>query len=113
MPPAPGQGALAVQCRSGEEEVRRLLARLDRLEVRLALVAERAVLVATGGTCRSPVGALAEVGDGRLRLLAGAASPDGSAGHVLELEGGAGKAEAERLGREAAVRLLERVALGV
>ena len=56
LTPAAGQGALAVQARRGDTRVLEVLARLDLFEVRLAVDAERAVLAATGGTCRSPVG---------------------------------------------------------
>lgn len=84
MPPAPGQGALAVQARRDDDEVLAALKPLDDPEVRLAVIAERAVLLAMGGGCRAPVGALAVPSEGgRMSLLAGAASVDGSSRHVL------------------------------
>ncbi|MDQ6743179.1 MAG: hydroxymethylbilane synthase [Candidatus Dormibacteraeota bacterium] len=113
VPPAPGQGALAVQCRAADSKVRELLARIDRADVRLAVNAERWVLEATGGTCRSPVGALAAVSDGRLRLLAGAAAPDGSARHTVALESAATEEAGARLAGQAAAELLRHVALPV
>ena len=113
VPPAPGQGALAVQCRAGDSEVRELLAQVDLPDVRLAVECERRVLEATGGTCRSPVGALGAVSDGRLRLVAGAAAPDGSARHLVELETAATWEAGARLAREAAAELLRHVALPV
>jgi hydroxymethylbilane synthase len=113
VPPAPGQGALAVQCRAGDAELRVLLGRTDDPEVRLAVATERWVLEATGGTCRSPVGALATVSRGRLRLLAGAAAPDGTARHVVQLESGATEEAAARLAEQAAAELLRHVALPV
>src|SRR5439155_26944639 len=76
LPPAPGQGALAVQCRDGDERVRPLLEGLDDPAVRLAVLTERTVLEATGGSCRAPVGALAAVTGGRPCPLAGPAAPD-------------------------------------
>jgi hydroxymethylbilane synthase len=111
LPPAPGQGALAAQCRAADEELVELLARIDRPDVRLAVAAERQVLEATGGTCRSPVGALARVLESRLHLLAGAAAPDGSARYIVELESEATGEAAARLAAEAASELMSRVAL--
>ncbi|HEX8938775.1 MAG TPA: hydroxymethylbilane synthase [Candidatus Limnocylindrales bacterium] len=75
--PAPGQGALAVQVRAADERTRSLVAGLDDAATRLAVTAERAVLAATGGGCRAPLGALARVVDGDLDLLAAAVEPDG------------------------------------
>jgi hydroxymethylbilane synthase len=111
LPPAPGQGALAVQCRTADADLVELLSRIDRPEIRLAVAAERRVLEATGGTCRSPVGALARVLAGRLHLLAGAAAADGSARHLVELESEATLEAGDRLAELAAAELMSRVAL--
>jgi hydroxymethylbilane synthase len=63
-PPAPGQGALAVQVRADDPVARPLAARLDDPVTRAAVEAERAFLRASGGGCRAPLGALATlVGD--------------------------------------------------
>lgn len=62
--PAPAQGALAVQCRSGDVRLRVLLAALDDPDTRRAVTAERHVLHVLGGGCSVPVGASAAV-DGR------------------------------------------------
>jgi len=67
MLPAPGQGALALQVRADDVS---LLAPLDHGPTRLAVQAERALLRALGGGCLAPLGALAEVVDGHLRLRA-------------------------------------------
>ena len=85
MPPAPAQGALAVQARRDDEEVVEILGRLDDSGVRIAVVAERALLKAMGGGCRAPVGAVAVEVDGALALLAGAVTPDGRSRHVLRI----------------------------
>jgi hydroxymethylbilane synthase len=111
MTPAPGQGALAIQCRSADAETREILSGLDRPDLRLAVETERRVLAATGGTCRSPVGALATVTGERLRLLAAAAALNGSAHHLVELEEEAEGASCGRLAEVAAGELLRRVAL--
>jgi hydroxymethylbilane synthase len=75
LPPAPGQGALAVQCRADDVIARPLVGRLDDAGTRTAVEAERAFLAASGGGCRSPLGALGTVRDGTLELLVGAADP--------------------------------------
>lgn len=60
--PAPGQGALAVECRADDEEVRSALARLDAPAVRRAVAAERQVLASLEAGCSAPVGAHAAAG---------------------------------------------------
>ena len=81
MLPAPGQGALAVECRAGDE-LAGALAALDDQGSRAAVEAERAVLATLEGGCSAPVGALAEVVEGEdgeeLWVRAVALSADGS-----------------------------------
>jgi hydroxymethylbilane synthase len=79
MPPAPGQGAVALQIRSDDERLIDLTATVDDADTRIAVEAERAFLAASGGGCRSPIGALAQIRDGQLDLLGGYTRPDGSA----------------------------------
>ncbi|WP_211298530.1 hydroxymethylbilane synthase [Kineococcus rhizosphaerae] len=55
--PAPGQGALAVECRSGDAEVLQVLAAIDAPHVRRAVAAERQVLASLEAGCSAPVGA--------------------------------------------------------
>ncbi len=64
MLPAPGQGALAVECRSQDARTVQLLGELDDLPSRVAVSAERALLAALEAGCTAPIGALAEVVDG-------------------------------------------------
>lgn len=78
MTPAPGQGALAVQVRTSDDAVRRAVAALDDAPTRLCVELERGVLEAAGGGCRAPLGALATLHGGKLRVLAVAATEDGS-----------------------------------
>lgn len=78
LPPAPGQGAIAVQVRHADAPIYELVAAIDDRPTRLAVEAERAFLNASGGGCRAPIGALATVTDGELDLLGGYARPDGS-----------------------------------
>jgi len=62
--PAPGQGALAVECRSDDSATLALLARLDDAGTRAAVTAERGVMATLEGGCTAPIGALAEVAEG-------------------------------------------------
>jgi hydroxymethylbilane synthase len=64
MLPAPGQGALAVECRSDDAELVAALAALDDDHTRAAVTAERTVLATLEGGCSAPIGALAEVVEG-------------------------------------------------
>lgn len=109
VPPAPGQGALAVQVRRSDARLLDLVSALDDLDLRLAVEAEREVLRATGGTCRAPVGALASVRGDELTLLAGGVNSDGSDRLVERLTGE--RAEAGELAGRLARRLLAEVAL--
>jgi hydroxymethylbilane synthase len=78
VPPAPGQGALAIQVRTDDALAAGLAGRLDDSPTRLAVEAERALLSASGGGCRAPIGALGRVRGDRIDLLGGFARPDGS-----------------------------------
>lgn len=103
MCPAPGQGALGIETRSGDEAAR-LCAALEDAGARAAVTAERALLEALGGGCQVPIGAYAEAYDGRLKILAVVAAPDGSRLVRSSIEGL--YAEAAELGRELAQRML-------
>ena len=76
--PAPGQGALAIEVREGDEATRVLVATLEDFATRSAVTAERAVLRELGGGCMLPVAALGHVVAGMLVLHASVTSPDGS-----------------------------------
>ncbi|MCW2842827.1 MAG: hemC [Nocardioides sp.] len=82
MLPAPGQGALGIECRSDDVELVADLARLEDAHSRAAVDAERAVLATLEGGCSAPIGALAEVVEGddgdEMWVRAVALSPDGA-----------------------------------
>ena len=105
MLPAPGQGALAVECRSGRPELAALLASADDAASRAATTAERSLLAALQAGCSAPVGGYA-AGAGELRLRAIVVAADGET--ALRASAGGPAGEAERLGREAAAELLRR-----
>jgi hydroxymethylbilane synthase len=101
--PAPGQGALAVECRSDDPTLARLLAALDSAPTRAAVLAERALLAALEAGCTAPVGAYAEVGD-ELTLTGAVIAPDGS--RILRSRATGSAATAESIGRQMADDLL-------
>jgi hydroxymethylbilane synthase len=78
MCPAAGQGALAIEIRAGDLATRTQLAFLDDPIARAATNCERALLNRMGGGCQVPIGALAEVRNGKLHLESVVANPDGS-----------------------------------
>jgi hydroxymethylbilane synthase len=85
MLPAVGQGALAIECRAADEAVHRLLAPLNDPASAACVAAERAMLAALDGSCRTPIAGLAAIAEGRLSLDALLLAPDGSAerrGHI-------------------------------
>lgn len=78
MLPAPGQGALGIEVRAGDSFAREAIARLDHLETRAAVTAERTLLASLHGGCLAPIAAYAVVARDRLSMTAVALSPDGT-----------------------------------
>ena len=103
MLPAPGQGALAVECRDGEPELAALLEAVTDQASMAAVTAERSLLEALEAGCSAPIGAYA-AGTEQLRMRAAVMSTDGS--RVLRAHGGAPGAGAWQLGRDLAAELL-------
>jgi hydroxymethylbilane synthase len=101
MLPAPGQGALAVQCREEDAALLALLDQVDDAEARSQTTAERAFLRALGGGCAAPVAAFAvSTTTPRVRLQGLVASVDG--GQVVRVTGeGEPQDVGERLAKEA------------
>jgi hydroxymethylbilane synthase len=128
MVPAPGQGALAVECRTADAVIEELLATIDHPATRAAVTAERGLLAGLEAGCSAPVGAYAveQAGTGRLRLegivlgvSAGISQPrtldSGAAGGrmVVREHAEAAAADAAGLGRELASRMLALGAAGL
>lgn len=79
MPPAIGQGALAVTARAGDAAVAQAFARLADAGTQITIAAERAFLTALDGSCRTATGAYARIeADGSLHLIVEALSGDGA-----------------------------------
>jgi hydroxymethylbilane synthase len=99
MVPACGQGTIAVTTRADDMELRQLLAVIEDRETLVASTAERALLSALDGSCRTPIGGHARLlPDGHLRLTGLVARPDGSFLLRRHVEGGVG--DAARMGAE-------------
>ena len=110
MLPAPGQGALAVECRlvNDDERLSKALADIDHAESRLAVTAERALLAALEAGCSAPVGAYATVTDSAgssMLHLSGLLGVSEGPGHIRKSVTGP-SADAEGLGRQLAEELL-------
>jgi len=106
--PAPGQGALAVECRTGDDLAALVREALDDADTRACVTAERTLLATLEAGCSAPVGALAEVAmgevDDELWVRAVALAPDGGAAVRRSASGPLG--EPERLGRSLAEEML-------
>jgi hydroxymethylbilane synthase len=103
MLPAPGQGALAVECRADDAELATLLAAVNDPASMAAAVAERSLLEALAAGCSAPVGGYA-AGTEQLLMRAAVLSLDGS--RALRVHGSAPPDDARRLGRDLAAELL-------
>jgi hydroxymethylbilane synthase len=101
--PAPGQGALGIECLKEHAGLIRLLAALDHAPTARCVAAERAFSRALAGSCNVPLGAYAELSGSRLRLRGFVGAPDGSRVVNGEQDGPAGDPEA--LGTALAERL--------
>jgi len=76
--PAPSQGAIAVECRSDDDKTQSFLAALDHMPSRAEVLAERALLLALGGTCHSSIAVNCDYAGGELAMRAVLFSPDGA-----------------------------------
>ncbi|MCG6566659.1 hydroxymethylbilane synthase [Tessaracoccus sp. ZS01] len=104
---APGQGALALECRRSDEETLEAVRELDDVETRICIEAERAVLTGLNTTYLAPVGALA-TRRGILGLKAGIFSIDGTKRTVLEIGLPTSEYHAQRTGHNVAEALKAR-----
>ena len=103
--PCPGQGALAVEVRKKDEEMKGLLSSLNHEPTAKAIMAERTFLRVLGGGCRTPIAALGKVEGSVLRLTGMVAAPDGGRLLRADMEGDAG--DPEKVGTLLGQKLLE------
>ncbi len=118
LTPAPGQGALAIEARSGDEAAASAAAGVTDHRALIELTAERAAVATLGATCDTPVGVCARLEDDRLELTGFAGLPDGSE-RVHEWVSGSpeqpvalAEALVERMAAAGALELLERAGGG-
>ncbi|MFJ9729087.1 hydroxymethylbilane synthase [Streptomyces sp. NPDC101209] len=118
--PAPGQGALAIECAADNADLVAALGALDDPFTRAAVTAERSLLAALEAGCSAPVGALADlVGDGQvvkeMRLRGIVGTTDGSRTVQLSTTGPVPETydQAMALGRELAAEMLAQGAAGL
>jgi hydroxymethylbilane synthase len=98
MLPAVGQGAIGITCRESDHTMRTLVARLDHRATSAEVSAERAMLDALDGSCRTPIGGLARVSGDVLLLRGLIARPDGS--ELRQGERSGAMSDADVLGRD-------------
>jgi hydroxymethylbilane synthase len=103
--PASGQGAIAIVVRE-DSPVRAIVAAIDHAATSTAVTAERAFLTVLDGSCRTPIGALAELDGDGLRFRGIIVKPDGSVAHDVTRSGSI--ADAAALGSDAGAELARR-----
>lgn len=103
MLPAVAQGALGIECREADADIRALLAPLVSATATAELAAERGLLAELDGSCRTPIAALARIEGDTLALDGLLFLPDGSAHWAVRGAGSVG--DAARIGREAGAEL--------
>jgi hydroxymethylbilane synthase len=108
--PAAAQGTIGVEIRAGDARAREVLAAIDHGPTAASATAERAVLTALGGDCRTPIAALAEIDGASLHLRAMIIRPDGSERLLTERRGAV--ADAQALGIDAGCELKSRAGPG-
>ncbi len=87
MLPAVSQGAIGIESRTGDDDMRAALAPLNCAKCHVRLAAERAFLAALDGSCKTPIGGLAEIDGDRLILRGEVLRPDGSERHATRRVG--------------------------
>jgi hydroxymethylbilane synthase len=110
MLPAIAQGAIGIEARSGDDDAEALLAPIHHAPTATRLAAERAFLAALDGSCRTPIGGLAEITGGDLRFRGEIIRPDGSERLATERRGPL--ADAAAMGADAAEELRSRAGPG-
>ncbi|MFM7347195.1 MAG: hydroxymethylbilane synthase [Tagaea sp.] len=110
MLPAVAQGAIGLEARLADTATREKLAALDHAATHDAVLAERGLLERLDGSCRTPIGALATIAGGRLRLDGLVVRPDGTGMLTTFREGNV--ADAESLGKDAGEELKRRAGPG-
>ena len=106
MLPAAGQGAVGIECRTGDERAHALIVPLEDADTHTCIICERGVLAALDGSCHTPIAAYARLVEGQLDLTARVLRLDGS--EMLETRRKGPVGDAEILGRDAGAELRSR-----
>ncbi len=109
FPPAPGQGAICIESRIGDDHACCLLAPIHDLRTGDALACERAFLAALDGSCRTPIAGYARIDGGTLRFSGMILTPDGSECFEVEMDGP--PADAAAIGRAAGEEVRSRASV--
>jgi hydroxymethylbilane synthase len=107
--PAPGQGAIAIVCRSDDAALADMLQRIEDRHSRIAVLAERALIRKVEGGCRFPIGAVAITNEDKITLYASVFSADGKQSIHIKKSGRATKPE--QLGSSVANTLVKQGAM--
>jgi hydroxymethylbilane synthase len=97
--PAVGQGAIGIETRADDIATRALVAKISDADTATALAAERAFLAVLDGSCRTPIGGHARIGDNAVHFRGIIVKPDGSEAFEVSREGP--RAQAIELGADA------------
>ncbi len=106
FPPAPGQGAICIECREADQRTRQMVAAIADAATGAALACERAFLGVLDGSCRTPIAGNARIDGGRIDFSGLVLTPDGSETHEITASGAA--AQAHAIGRDAGLKLREK-----
>lgn len=110
FPPAPGQGAICIETRKDNHEIRNLLKPLNHPETETALTCERTFLAGLDGSCRTPIAAHTQITGDTIAFHGMILKPDGSECHEHHLEGSI--TDAANIGAQVADILRERAGSG-
>ena len=111
MLPAPGQGALGIECREDATAARELVSELNHSDSRYAVEAERSMLALLHGGCSAPIGAWGRMENGRLALDGLVGDMNGT--HILRASASGSAEAAMDIGRNVAEQLLDLGAAGI
>jgi hydroxymethylbilane synthase len=99
MLPAVAQGAIGIQCRSGDELSLKYIGALNHEDTFVCVMCERSFLEALDGNCKTPIAGSARIVDGKIKFRGLIAMPDGTSKFTIESEGEI--ADNLKIGREA------------
>jgi hydroxymethylbilane synthase len=100
---APGQGAICVETRIGDDKIDHLLAPINHAKTQIALLCERAFLRALDGSCKTPIAGFAKLHDDKIQFSGMILTPDGTTMYDIKCDGLA--SNAELMGKSAGEKL--------